>query len=86
MYLINILKNNNWEFFDKCYSTYELDTIVEHLTYLRPGKAIQILEDYKELVCLNGTEDQLFYFKKRYIENQKLGYDYVKEYKKAAKK
>lgn len=86
MYQINILKNNEWQYFDQCYSKYELDTIVEHLTYLRPNKFIQVLEDEKELFVLNGTEYQLFYFRKRYIDNESLEYNYVKEYEKTMKK
>ena len=79
MYQINILKNNNWEYFAECYDKNELDIIVQRLTSLRPNKAIQILEDEKLLVCLNGTEYQYFYFKKRYIENKDLEFNFIKE-------
>lgn len=86
MYQVNILKNNNWEYFDICYSKYELNTIVERLTLIRPNKFIQILEDQKELTVLNGTEYQLYYFKKRYIENEKLEYDFINKFEKTRKK
>ena len=86
MYQINILKNNEWKYFDICYSKYELDTIIEHLTYLRPNKAIQVLENENVLVCLDGSEYQYFYFKKRYIDNESLDYNYIKEYEKTIKK
>lgn len=85
MYQINILKNNEWQYFDSCNTKYELDIRVSHLTYLRPNKPLQVLEDEKELVVLDGSEYQYFYFKKRYIDNENLDYNYIKEYQKTRK-
>ena len=86
MYQINIMVNTDWEYFAQCDSKTDLDDIVRKLTYIRPDKAIQILEDQKELTSLDGSEYGYFVFKKRYIENEKLGYNYIKEFQKTIKK
>ena len=85
MYYIYYLKENEWEFFGKCYKEEDLDDMVELLTYIRPNKYIQIMKDDVVLTCLNGTEEQLFYFKNRYILHKEPEFDYVKEYKKTRK-
>lgn len=65
-----------------CFSKYELGKAVERLTYLRPNKYMQIIEDDKELTVLNGTEYQLEYFKSRFIDEESLEFDYIKKYEK----
>lgn len=94
MYQINIFKETNikkqeeahWEYFAQCDSKLDLDDIVRKLTYIRPDKAIQILEDQVELTALDGSEHGYFIFKKRYIENEELGYNYIKGFQKTIKK
>lgn len=94
MYQINIFKETNikkqeeahWEYFAQCDNKYDLDVIVQRLTYIRPNKFIQVLENEIELAVLNGTEYQYYIFKKRYIDNEKLEFDYIKEYQKTIKK
>lgn len=86
MYLVNYLEDGDWQYFGKCYKEDDLNDLVELLTYTHPNKAQQILKDEKELCVLNGSTEQLFYFRNKYILHQKPEYDYVKEYQKTIKK
>lgn len=80
MYDIYIVKNMEWEYLASVDNIKDLDEIVYKITKSRPNKPIQILQDGKELTCLNGTEYQYWVFKNRYIRQKKLGFNYIKSF------
>ena len=82
MYDIFILKETDWKYFDSTDNLQNLDMIVYKLTERK--EIIQITQDEKELCCLNGTLYQYWWFKNKFIRNRKLGYDYVKSFKKGS--
>ena len=82
MYEVYILKDMEWKYFDSTDNLQKLDIIVYKLTEHK--EIIQILQDEKELCCLNGTLYQYWWFKNKFIRNRKLGYDYVKSFKKGS--
>ena len=82
MYQVNILTPDGWKYFDQCYSKYELDLIVREIMQKLPNKAMQILEDNKVLIILNGSQYQYFYFKNKFINEVSNEFDYIKQYKK----
>lgn len=80
MYQVDILINNNWKYFDECYSKHELDIIVRELVQKRPNEYMRISEDKRVLMFLDGTQYQYQCFKNRYILDKGYDYDNIKEY------
>lgn len=78
MYEIYIIKNNDWSLFGSSDDIKEIDKAVYKLTMLRPNKAIRILQDNIVLCFLDGSEYQYWYWKQRYVRNNKC--DYIKSY------
>ena len=78
MYEIYILRHNDWKLFTTTNNKNDLDKVVYKLIMLRPNKAILIEQDEKELVCLDGTEYQYWYFKNKFIREKKC--DYIKTF------
>lgn len=85
MYEIYILKNTGWVWFAECKNINEVDNIVWKLINLRPNKGIQIIQDEFELCYINGSEEQYWWFKCKYVRDKKNGYDYIKSYHKSSK-
>lgn len=79
MYEIYILKNMGWVLFTQCKDINEVDIVVYKLTQLT-HKPIQIIQDEFELCYINGSEEQYWWFKNRYVRGKKTGYDYVKSF------
>lgn len=86
MYQVNVLLNGDWKYFGECQTKQELDIIVREIMKKMPNKAMQILEDEKVLILLNGSQYQYFYFKNKYILEQNKDFDVVKEYYKQLKR
>ena len=82
MYEVYILKGMEWKYLASIDNIKELDKLVYKIIKSRPNKALRIDQDGIELCCLNGTLYQYWWFKNRYVRGKKLGFDYIKTFKK----
>lgn len=86
MYEVDILENNNWEFYCESKDIKEIDKTVFKLTNERPNKFIRILQNDILLCWLDGTEYQYWYWKNKYVREKRNDFDYTKSYYQYVKK
>lgn len=86
MYKIDILKNLEWIYFGESEDINEIDRAVFKLTMLRPNKCMRILENNNLICFLNGTEEQYWYWKNKYVRKKGNNFDYVASFYEHQKK
>lgn len=86
MYEIDILVNNEWEYYWDNEDIKEIDKAVYKLIITRPNKHIRILEAGNVLCWLNGSEDQYWYWKNKYVRGKGNSFDYTASFYEHQKK
>jgi hypothetical protein len=86
MYEIDILVNNQWEYYYQNENIQEIDKVVFKLTNSRPNEYMRVLKDDCVLCWLDGTDHKYWFWKERYVREKGYNFDYVKSYYEREKK
>jgi hypothetical protein len=86
MYQIDILKGIEWVEFCQHEDIKVIDKAVYKLTLLRPNKHMRILKDDILLCWLNGSEEQYWFWKNKYVREKGINFDYVASFYEHQKK
>ena len=85
MYQVNIQTHSGWKYFGECQTKQELDIIIKRIVDSQITPNIQVLENGIYLTRVGCNDYQYFFFKNKYILEQGLDFDVIKEYHKVKK-
>jgi hypothetical protein len=80
MYEIDILVNNQWEYYWDSEDIKLIDKEVFKLTRDRPNQYMRILKDNCVLCWLDGTPHKYWFWKEKYVRGRGHNYDYINSY------
>lgn len=82
MYQVNIQTHSGWKYITECQTKEELDLAVKTIIDRNITDNIQVLKDNIYLTRVGCDDYSYFFFKNKYILEQGLDFDVIKEYHK----